>query len=62
MPKKNSKLISCKIDRNIYDELTAYCNITDMSKAMAVERALSLLISEHYKREAIIKKAIEDQK
>lgn len=29
---------------------------------MAVERALSLLISEHYKKEAIIKKAIEDQK
>ena len=47
---------------SVYDELVDFCNITGLSKTMAVERALSLLISEHYKREAIIMKAIDEQK
>lgn len=49
MPPKDYKIINCKIDKKIYDEMMKLCEKTGLSKTKAIERALILYYENYLK-------------
>lgn len=48
--KKDCKLLNIKLDREVSDELEAFCEESGMSKTMAVEKILHRYFVEYFKR------------
>lgn len=48
-PKKDYKLLNCKLDKSVSDELDKFTKETGLSKTVTVEKALKLYISQFNK-------------
>ena len=48
--KKDAKILSCKLDRTIHEQLEMFCEETGMSKTVAVEKILHAYFEEYFKK------------
>lgn len=48
--KKDAKNFSCKLDREIFDQLEEYCRLSGQSKTTAVERAIRKYLEENMEK------------
>lgn len=46
-PKKDNYPLSLRIEKNVYDRLTQYCEDSGQTKTLAIERALMVYIDEY---------------
>lgn len=47
--KKDGKSLNCVIDREVFEQLEAYCNEVGQTKTLAVERILKQYFKDYYK-------------
>lgn len=45
--KKESRAISLRMDKSVYDKLTDFCDYSGQSKTVAVERAVAEYVERH---------------
>ena len=50
-PKKDTYPLSLRIEKNVYDRLTQYCEDSGQTKTLAIERALMVYIDEYYRQQ-----------
>ena len=50
-PKKVNYPLSLRIEKNVYDRLTQYCEDSGQTKTLAIERALMVYIDEYYRQQ-----------
>ena len=50
-PKKDNYPLSLRIEKNVYDRLTQYCEDSGQTKTLAIERALMAYIDEYYRQQ-----------
>ena len=50
-PKKDNCPLSLRIEKNVYDRLTQYCEDSGQTKTLAIERALMGYIDEYYRQQ-----------
>ena len=50
-PKKDNDPLSLRIEKNVYDRLTQYCEDSGQTKTLAIERALMVYIDEYYRQQ-----------
>jgi len=50
--KKDYKMLNCKLNRTISDDLEAAARKSGLSKTAVVEKALKTYIEQYYKKEA----------
>lgn len=48
--KKDSKNFTCKFDREIFEQLEEFCQISGQSKTLVVERAVQKYLGENLER------------
>ena len=48
-PKKENHPISIRMDKAIYDRLTAFCAASGQPKTVAIERAIAAYVNEYYR-------------
>ena len=51
IPKKDNYPLSLRIEKNVYDRLTQYCEDSGQTKTLAIERALMAYIDEYYRQQ-----------
>jgi predicted DNA-binding protein len=49
-PKKDAKNFACKFDREIYERLEEYCQLSGQSKTTVVERAVQKYLEENLEK------------
>ena len=49
--KKDNYPLSLRIEKNVYDRLTQYCEDSGQTKTLAIERALMVYIDEYYRQQ-----------
>ena len=54
-PKKESHSITLRMDKQIYDRLSVYCEDSGQSKTIAIERAINMYIDEYEKKMLLLK-------
>ena len=47
-PRKDYKILSCRIERNVYDLLDKYCEQSGQAKTVAIERILDKYFKEYF--------------
>lgn len=55
--KKDAVSVAFRMDREIYERLTAFCEDSGQSKTTAVERALVMYIKDYDEKQALINKS-----
>ena len=50
-PKKDNYPLSLRIENNVDDRLTQYCEDSGQNKTLAIERALMVYIDEYYRQQ-----------
>ena len=50
-PIKDNYPLSLRIEKNVYDRLTQYCEDSGQTKTLAIERALMVYIDEYYRQQ-----------
>lgn len=50
-PQKDNYPLSLRIEKNVYDRLTQYCEDSGQTKTLAIERALMVYIDEYYRQQ-----------
>lgn len=48
--KKDAKAFGCKFDREIFEKLEEYCEISGQNKTMVVERAVEKYLNENLEK------------
>lgn len=54
-PKKDSRVITIKMERHVFDSLEQFCADSGLTKTSAIERALTVYMANYYKEQKIIK-------
>ena len=52
-PKKEYSPITVKLDKELFDRLSEYCEVAGQTKTVAVERALKLYIEQYESKEGV---------
>ena len=55
-PRKDNKPISMRISTSIFNKLEEFCEVTGLSKTVAVERAIEKYIEDYEKDAEMLKK------
>lgn len=48
--KKDAKNFGCKLDRELFDQLEEFCEISGFNKTLVVERAIQKYLDENFER------------
>lgn len=48
--KKDGKALNCNIDRQVYEQLEAYCHDVGQTKTVAIERILKQFFNDYYRK------------
>lgn len=47
-PRKDYKILSCRIERNVYEQLDKFCEQSGQTKTVAIERILNRYFANYF--------------
>lgn len=50
-PRKDYKILSCRIERSVYEQLDKFCEQSGQAKTVAIERILSNYFQNYFSKE-----------
>ena len=50
-PRKDYRILSCRIEKNIYEQLDKFCELSGQAKTVAIERILGRYFEDYFAKD-----------